>query len=195
MAEGVLDQVSERLLDPQRIELGGRVGGSVNPDLPSGLLSAPDEPLTDPLEQRPELHPLASDRQAPLIRSCDHEQVLGQLGEPIDLLGRRAERGSQLLGRALLADGELELSAEDRERPPELVAGVGDEDPLPLERGLDPVEHLVEGRSELVDLVIGPRQRQPLAAALQGDLPRPPPHRLDRRQRPAREQVAEAAGK
>ena len=35
--------------------------------------------------------------------------------------------------------------------------GVGDEDALALQRGLDPVEHLVQRRGEPVDLVVGSR--------------------------------------
>ena len=49
------------------------------------------EPGSDPAQQLVEVHPLALDRQLALIGPGDHEQVLGQAREPIDLLDRRPE--------------------------------------------------------------------------------------------------------
>ena len=104
-----------------------------------------------------QLDRLAGDRQPALVRSRDHQQVLGELREPVDLLDGRAKRGAQLLGRAARAPRELELGPQGRQRGAQLVAGVGDEDALALQRGLDPVEHRVERLPEPVDLVLGAR--------------------------------------
>jgi hypothetical protein len=41
------------------------------------------------------------------------------------------------------------------------MGGVGDEPPLPLERGLEPAEHLVEGFGQLLEFVAGTAQGDP----------------------------------
>ena len=87
-----------------------------------------------------------ADRQLALVAAGDHQQVLGERDEPVGLLGGRPQRVGQLLVRAPARQRELELGLEDRQRRPELVAGVGDERPLARERRLDAVEHRVQGR-------------------------------------------------
>ena len=54
---------------------------------------------------------------------------------------------------------DVDGRAHDRERGAKFVGGVGDEPLLALERGLEPVEHLVEGLGEFVELVAGAAQR------------------------------------
>ena len=49
----------------------------------------------------------------------------------------------------------LQVAADDRDRRPQLVAGVGDELALQREGLLEPVEHRVEQVAELADLVVG----------------------------------------
>src|ERR687891_923606 len=66
------------------------------------------------------------------------------LGEAVALGGGGAERLLELLARAGAAKGELELRLEKRERGAQLVAGVGDEGPLSLERTFEPLEHRVQ---------------------------------------------------
>ena len=54
---------------------------------------------------------------------------------------------------------QLEMTADDRDRRAQLVAGVGDELALERERLLEPVEHRVEQVPELGDLVVALRRR------------------------------------
>ena len=89
---------------------------------------------------------------------------------------------------------ELELGAQHGEQRAQLVARVRHEHALALERSLDPIEHPVQCLAEPVDLVLGARKRQPLSASLERDLVRLSSHVVDRRQRAAGEQVAEARG-
>ena len=77
----------------------------------------------------------------------------------------------------------LELGLDHRHGRAQLVAGVGHELPLALERGAQAVEHLVQRLAEGVDLVPGRGQRQPLVAVLQRHLGRAAAHRLHRSQR------------
>ena len=90
---------------------------------------------------------------------------------------------------AWAAQGELELRAQHGQRRPQLVARVGDEPPLVLERRLEPSEHVVQGRCEARDLVAGGWNRQ---AAGHGRSHRggAAPHRLDRAKRRGGEPVS-----
>ena len=111
--------------------------------------------------------------------------------------------------RAALGQGQLQLGPQDRQRRSQLVAGVGDEGALVLQRLAEPLEHLVQGRPEARDLVVGRRHRQALVGLGGRDLGRPrrasprpgagPPRRRRRRRarrgaaRPARRSAAAAA--
>src|SRR5262249_44818842 len=57
------------------------------------------------------------------------------------------------------------------------------------ERVLEPSEHLVERLAKALELVVGLRNRQPLAGGLRRDLGRTAAHRLDRAERDTRERV------
>ena len=59
----------------------------------------------------------------------------------------------------------------DRQRRAQLVRGVGDEPPLPVERAVEPLEHRVERVGELLDLVVGAGQRDPLVQPAVGVRP------------------------
>jgi hypothetical protein len=74
------------------------------------------------------------------------------------------------------------------------VARVGDEAPLAREPGLEPPEHVVERLAEPVDLVAGTRKRKTPAGRVARDVLRSAPHRLDRMQRRAGEEVAGCGG-
>ena len=78
-----------------------------------------------------------ADRQRPLVGARDHQQVLGEARQPVGLLGGRPH-GRLELSRAPLAQRQLELGPQDRQRRAQLVAGVGDEHALALERGPQP---------------------------------------------------------
>ena len=82
------------------------------------------------------------------VGASDEEQRLGELREPVDLLGRSLQRRSQLRLVLAVPERELELRAQERERRPQLVAGVRDEGALAEQRGLEPGEHRVERVSE-----------------------------------------------
>jgi hypothetical protein len=192
VAKRVLDQVAERLLDPQPVELGPKTARRGDDDLATALAGAILESLPHPLQQHAQLDRLAGDREPALVRSRDHQQVLRELREPVDLLGRRPKRRAQLLGGALGPKRQLELGPQRGQRGAKLVARVGDEDPLALQHRLDAVEHRVERLPETVDLVLRPGERQALAAALERDPTRPSAHRLDRGERSRGQQVPES---
>ena len=63
---------------------------------------------------------------------------------------------SQVGGRAVrVVEYDVDARAHHCERSTQLMRGVGDEPPLTVECGLEPVEHFVEGLSELVEFVAG----------------------------------------
>ena len=69
------------------------------------------------------------------------------------------------------------------------MARVCDESPLARERGLEAAQHLVQRLAEPRNLVVGRRYRQALTGRGGRDLGRSAPHRLDRTQGRAREEI------
>jgi len=60
----------------------------------------------------------------------EHQQVVGQAGEPVGLLQCRAQRGGQLAGIAGAPQGEFEFGGDQAQRGAQFVAGVGGELPF-----------------------------------------------------------------
>jgi hypothetical protein len=83
-------------------------------------------------ERRTSVSPRQTRREAALVGAREDEEVLGQADEPVGLARGRPERLLQLFRRARVPKGDLELGFQERKRRPQLVAGVGDESPLPL---------------------------------------------------------------
>ena len=83
----------------------------------------------------------------------------------------RAARSSS--GRAALGERQLELGAEDRQRRAQLVAGVGDEGALALQRVAEPGQHLVQRLAQARDLVAGVGDGQALVRRRRWRSPRP----------------------
>ena len=132
--------------------------------------------------------------QAATVRAGDEEEILCQLRESVDVLRPAAHRFPQLVDGVCLPERHLELGAQERQRRPQFVTGVGDEVPLALKRALEPVEHLVQRATQPLELVTRRRNREPLPGRVRGDRRRSPPHRLDLPQRHPGEKVAGAGG-
>ena len=91
---------------------------------------------------------LGSERELPLIRAGDQQQIPRELDEPVGLGAGLAQSFAQLRLALGVVEREVELGAKQRERRPQLVPGLGDEAALALERSLEPGEHLVERLAE-----------------------------------------------
>ena len=89
---------------------------------------------------------LLADRQHPLAGHAQGRGAGGRVGER-----------------------HLEDRALQRQRRTQLVRGVGDELALSLERGLQAREQLVEGVSQLAQLVVGAVEREALVQVRGGD--------------------------
>ena len=76
--------------------------------------------------------------------------------------------------RALAAPRDFELAQQRRQRRAQLVRGIARESLLPLEFLVQPVEQPVERTCQKVQLVAGPRDRQPLVAIRGGHRHRRP---------------------
>ena len=146
------------------------------------LGGAIDEVLADALEQRAERDGLAADGQLALAGARDDQQVVGHLREVVAFLDGGHERLAHVRPVVAGAQGALELGLDHRHRRAQLVAGVGDELPLAVERPPQAIEHVVERLAEPADLVVGGGQRQALVLVRQRHLGRPAAHRLDGRE-------------
>ena len=126
---------------------------------------------------------LGTDRQAAWSERAISSRSAASDGQAVGLLGRRAERSLELVAAAWMAQRELELGAQERERRPELVARIGHEAALVLERRLEPLEHVVQRLGEPRDLVPGRWHGEPAARASR------------RRSAPARRRIASTGRK
>ncbi|MNX93008.1 hypothetical protein D3C86_1251770 [compost metagenome] len=110
--------------------------------------------VEDPCEQLPEIQRGEFGGVRALVRAREHQQIVDQTREPVHLRDRRAGPALALRrpGRPKPLD-QLQVAADGGQRALELVRGVGDEAPLHLERGLEPVEEAIEGLGQLAELV------------------------------------------
>ena len=137
---------------------------------------------------------LRPDGQPALVGAGQHEQVLRELDEPVALGGGRRHGLAQLLRRAALAERQLELRPQERQRRAQLVARARHEAALALGRALEPVEHLVQRVAELSELVTALRHGKPAAASQPRDLRGLRAHRAHRPQRRGRDPVGRERG-
>ena len=171
VAERVVDEVAERLLEPQP------VAGELEPPARRPRAGARPRPRARRTGARPSRaarapRPLRVSRSSPSSDAREHEQVVGEQREPVGLLGRGARRGPQLVGATRPPQRQLELGLQQRERRPQLVARLGDEAALALEPGLEPGEHLVQRSREPAISSSRRRDGKPLRPAA---APRSPP--------------------
>ena len=94
-----------------------------------------------------------------LVEAGEQQQVLRQPGEPQHVGVHVARRRLPVLPLGMV-ERHLELGPDRRDRAAQLVRGVGDQGALPLLRGGQPVQHVVEGQRQRPHLVPGLGHRQ-----------------------------------
>ena len=129
-----------------------------------------------------------------LLAAGDHEQVLGELCEPVGLFAGGDERVVPFARFCVGVQGDVDLGFEDRQRGAQLVAGVADELPLLLCGRADAGEHVVERLAEAVDLVVGGREGQPGVGGGLGDVGGAAAHPVDGAQGASGDRVARQGG-
>ena len=95
--------------------------------------------------------------QLALAGAREDQEIFGQLREVVALLDRGDQRLAHLGGVSARAQRSLQLGLDDGHGRAQLVAGVGDEVALALERAAEAIEHLVQRFAEPADLVAGGR--------------------------------------
>ena len=144
VTERVVDEVPERLLEAQPVADEDAILRCVDLERAARFGGSGVEPPGHGIEHLADDVALTRERKPPVLGAREHQQVLGESHEPLDLLPRRPERRLQLLARAWPARSELELGLEQRERRAQLVARVGDEAALARDALLEPSDHLVQ---------------------------------------------------
>ena len=183
VAERVVDQVPERLLEPQRIGLGEQ--RIVRPHGDQGaaeLLRAPREAAAHALGDLDDVGRHAPEHEPAPVGGGDQQQRAREGDEPVGLLAGGADRRPQLLLALGVVERVVELGPHQRERGAQLVPRLRYEGPLALDRPLEAAEHLVERVAERLQLVARRRDGQPLPWRVGGDLRRARAHGLDRAQ-------------
>jgi len=86
VAEGILDQVAKRLLDPESVDAG--TAAAVAFDCPVGFSGATFEPHCHAVEEFVQADFVPSDREGSFVQSREQQEVFGQLREAVafDLL-------------------------------------------------------------------------------------------------------------
>ena len=117
-----------------------------------------------------------------LVAPGQQQQVVGEPGQPLGFGAGAAHRGGQVVPAAAGTRRQLQLAAQHRQRGAQLVAGVGDEGPLPGQRPLQPAEQVVHRAGQGGDLIAGGRHldgRDGASSRLgyRGHLPPQPLHR------------------
>ena len=140
VAQGVVDQVRERLLDARHV--GGDSGSAARLDreLPAALARADPEAAWRRLRAGRGRPRVGVEIDSPGVAARHEQKVLGQLSQAVGLLAGDPKGRAQRLGRVVGTQGHLDLGLEDRKRSAQLVAGVRDEGPLAVARPLQPLE-------------------------------------------------------
>src|SRR5688572_11995734 len=191
VAQSVVDEDVERLLDAPAIRTEHDVAGSRHPERPTTSCGSRGISARDGVQHR--LRTMLGDakRQLPVVGTRQDEKILREADEALDLLAGRQQGVLQLLRRAGPAGRELELGPQRRQRRAQLVARIRDETSLPLEAGVQPVEHPVQRSSEPVHLVLSPRKGEATVWRVRRDLARSPAHVLHRPQRRSRDEITD----
>jgi hypothetical protein len=143
MPDGVVDEVDQRLLDAKGIHVGDERLG-VDPCA---------ETTRHLLHEVGDVRLLRLQRNAPVIRAREQEEVFGKTRQARRAFGRGGERGAELVRRARTSQRKLEPRREQSERRAQLMARIGDEAPFAEHTTLDASEHRVERLTEARDLV------------------------------------------
>ena len=192
VTQRIVDEVAHGLAYAQRVGEHRRARRDVELDLAPLRGRTLREARAGAGEQLRHVERLRSHLEAALRAAREQQQVVGQPRQVVGLVDRREQRLAHL-GRMLAPEQRLQLGLQDGDRRAQLVAGVGDEAPLALERaraggrasrsasrrggGSRRARRGAEGRSSAVS-----------------DTPsRAAPHRLDGAQRRGRERRSPAA--
>ncbi len=157
VAKGIVDQVAEGLLQPEAVAADRERRRPCGSDDLAFRRGAPLGAAEHRREEVVYVKALDPEPKSAAIRARDQEQGFGELREAVGFLRGAAYSLPQLLDGPGLAERQLELRAEKREWRAKLVAGVRDEAALPLEGELEPIEHLVQGLAQPLELVPGRR--------------------------------------
>lgn len=128
------------------------------------------------------------------VAAGKHEQAVDETFVAVVDLQQRGTELSHRFRGIRGVERDLDQRAVDRQRCAQLMGGVGDEPPLPVEGAVQPLQHGVEGVSEVFDLVIGPVQRDAFVQAAVGDAAGGRGDPLQGAQRPAGQQPSKTTG-
>src|SRR6185312_13048177 len=104
------------------IEDGGELGCDVDAQRHAGEVGVGPGGADGGVQHAGQVGGLGADERAGAVGAGEEEQILGQLGKPVDLVGGVLHRLRQLFLATAGPAGQLELRAQDRQRGAQLVA-------------------------------------------------------------------------
>ena len=152
----VVDQVRQQLPEPRRVARARGTGAGrsqVSADAP--LLGQRLVHLGDLVGQGRQVDRLAPQLDLAGVGPGQQQQAVDQRRQPVALLAERAEDLAVFVGRPGLLERHLDRGPHRGQRAAQLVRGVGREAGDLGVVGRQPVEQVVDGPGQLVELVAG----------------------------------------
>jgi len=149
----VAEQVVERLPQGALVEAGGRRGACLDAELDTAGLGDGAQPRRGLADQLRQIAELAI--EAEVAHGLEIEERARERAEAVDVVAHGAQGVAELLGGALLAQGEIDLGAEHGQRRAQLVSGAREQSILLGARLRDADRDVAERRVERAQLVTG----------------------------------------
>ncbi len=101
-----------------------------------------------------------SDEIARFVAPRQDQEILGQVDQPVGLLGRSPDRCDEFVPASTRMPGQLQFDLEDGQRSSQLVAGRRHEAALDPDCRMEALQEVVQGLGKGGDLVMGSRDLQ-----------------------------------
>ena len=152
---GIVDQIGQCLLqlplDAQRPGGAIDVRGDLEAEVHAGAITAQEQPADGGARQRRQLQRHARRLHLRVVEACQRQQLIGQMGGMAGGGLHLAQRGMPGAG-VLLAQCQLGVSGESRQRGAQLVRGITDEALLVGAHAAHARQQVIDGVLELLEL-------------------------------------------
>ena len=161
MADAVLDQVGQQLVDQRLVAQDRRVVDHHEAEHLAALLGGGTVGIDHGLDERSQRDPAEPFGSGAGLDLRDLQQRGEGRQDPVDVARRRLDLLLQRRNGMALLPRQLEALPQAGQRRPEVVGDVVRHLLQAADQALDPFQHRVEAGGEMVELVVGAVQRDP----------------------------------
>ena len=191
VVDGVGDDVVEHSRDQRPVGVGRQAGQAVRLEAHAAMVGGAPQPRERLVDQVGQVDLAQRDVAGALLCPGQQDQVLGQGGQRRQPAAHVDQGVAIGVGAARMAQRDVELAGHRRERPAQLVGGIGSEPAMRVHRALQAVEHRVEQHRHAADFVVHVRSVEPGVEVALGDPGGAFGDAGHRRQRPRGQPVAD----